>query len=809
MKRASLALVSLLVPFLCSGQESLSYQQPPQAIIDIADAAPTPSVVLDPGRASMLLLHRPSLSSIDALAAPELRLAGLRLDPRTSARSRRNVATRLSIVSLGDGASQDVTGLPARAAIDHAAYAPDGQRVAFTNTTDRGLELWVADVATAQARRVHESLNGVFRGSPFAWLGDGGSIVARTVSSDRGPAPAAPSVPDGPIVQETLGEVSPARTYQDLLTSNHDSDLFEHYATAQLAVIDPSGSTTNIGEPGVIARIEPSPDGGLVLVETLERPFSFLVPYYRFPTRVEVWDTAGAVVREVARLPLAEDVPIGRNAVRSGRRDFGWRADADRTLYWVEAQDGGDPRAEARYRDEVFTWAAPFDAEPQVLVSLGYRFSHVYWSSDDVALVEEWWWSNRSRRLWRVRPSVQDGPPENVFDYSYEDRYNAPGAPLTKDAEGHVLVTDADGRIFLTGEGASPEGNRPFLDRLDLATGETTRLFRSEAPWFETPIAWVDQAAGTVLTLRESRDEPPNYFVRDTSSDRLTALTSFEHPYPALAGVGRELIRYDRNDGVKLTATLYTPPGYDPADGRLPLLVWAYPREYKSAAAAAQVRDSPHRFSRIRWGSPLYWLTQGFAVLEGATMPIVGEGDQEPNDTYVDQLVASGRAAVEEAVRRGVADPDRVAIGGHSYGAFMTANLLAHSDLFRAGIARSGAYNRTLTPFGFQSEQRTFWEAPSIYFAMSPFMHAHKINEPILMTHGVADNNSGTFPIQSRRLYHALKGHGATARLVMFPHESHGFRARESVLHTLWEMDRWLDRYVKNAEPRASSDGNQ
>jgi dipeptidyl aminopeptidase/acylaminoacyl peptidase len=356
--------------------------------------------------------------------------------------------------------------------------------------------------------------------------------------------------------------------------------------------------------------------------------------------------------------------------------------------------------------------------------------------------------------------------------------------------------------VFLTAEGASPEGSRPFVDALDLTSGKKTRLFHSEGPVYEYPLAFLSVASRTLLTRRESTEEPPNYFARDLKTNEVRALTSFPHPYPGLVGATRELVRYQRPDGVALTATLHLPPGYSPSSGSLPLIVWAYPREYKSADAAAQVRESPYRFSRVSWGSPLYWLTQGYAIMDDAAMPIVGEGDEEPNDTYVEQLVASAKAAVDEAARRGVADPDRAAIGGHSYGAFMTANLLAHSDVFRAGIARSGAYNRTLTPFGFQSEERTFWEAPETYFTMSPFMHADQIDEPILLVHGEADNNSGTFPIQSQRLFHALKGHGARARLVLLPHESHGYRGRESVLHTLWETNEWLERYVKNAPPR-------
>jgi dipeptidyl aminopeptidase/acylaminoacyl peptidase len=313
-----------------------------------------------------------------------------------------------------------------------------------------------------------------------------------------------------------------------------------------------------------------------------------------------------------------------------------------------------------------------------------------------------------------------------------------------------------------------------------------------------------------VLTRRESVQEPPNYFYHNLEKNRTVQLTGFPHPTPQLKGITKELIRYNRDDGLKLTARLYLPDGYTTADGPLPMVMWAYPREYKSADAAGQVTDSPYRFIRTSWSSPVVWLLRGYAVLDYPSMPIIGEGDEEPNDSFIEQLVAGAKAAIDEVVRRGVADPERIAIGGHSYGAFMTANLLAHSDLFRAGIARSGAYNRSLTPFGFQSEDRTFWEAPETYFAMSPFMHADKVDEPILLIHGEADNNSGTYPMQSERFYNALKGHGAICRLVMLPHESHGYRARESALHVLYETDRWLEKYVKNAGPRKTRElGNE
>ena len=811
------------------------YRTPPDTIARIAEAPPTPGISVSPDATHAVLTHRASLIPLAELTRPELRIAGLRLDPATSAASRRRTRNGLTLKRLRDGAAIALTGLPDPLRADHLSWSPDGARFAFTHTEDDDVELWVAEVAGGAARRVLDEVRAMFRDAPYHWLPDGSGLVARVAVEEGaarrifgGVGAASRLLPGGvrfaartarnrlggddgplptPVIQETTGRVAPVRTYQDLLTSPQDEALFLHHGTARVVTVDLDGKTEEIAGPGIIRDAVPSPDGDYLLVTTIHQPFSYLVPYSRFPQRIEVRDRDGAVVREVADLPLMEEIPIGRDSAPIGPRRVAWRGDRDATLVWIEARDGGDPHAEAPVRDELVQLAAPFEGDPETLLQAPLRLTGaVFGGGRGVAISR--WWLTRAEQIWSL-PTAGTGEPMLAFDTSYEDRYAAPGAPMTGRNErgARVLLTSADGsKAYLTAEGASPEGNRPFVDEWDLESGAVRRLFRSDADSYETPLALLDPEAGLLLTRRETRLSPPNYFLRDLGgAGEARAITDFPHPYPDLEGAGRELIRYSRDDGVELTALLHTPPGYDPArDGRLPLLVWAYPREYKSAAAAAQVRDSPQRFSFVSWGSALYWLTQGYAVMENATMPIIGEGDREPNDRYVEQLVASGRAAVDEAVRRGVADPERTAIAGHSYGAFMTANLLAHSDIFRAGIARSGAFNRTLTPFGFQSEQRTFWEAPEVYFRMSPFMHADQVNEPILLVHGAADNNSGTFPIQSRRFYHALKGHGAVARLVMLPHESHGYAARESVMHTLWEQHRWLERHVKNAPARES-----
>jgi len=780
----------------------LHYQMPPKAIADLVDAPRSPVVSVSPDQKWMLLLKYPALTSIEDLSRPELRLAGLRINPRTNGPSREWYFNEMMFKKISNGTEHEISGLPESPKITNINWSPDGKWIAFTISHNDRLELWAAEVKSGQAAPVlPHPLNAAY-GSPYHWLSDSKTIIAKTIPANRGTSPEEPIVPSGPIIQENIGGKAPARTYQDLLKNAYDKVMFEHYATAQMLRIALDARSVPIGAAGIIRRATPSPDGKYILVETIHRPFSYTVPVYRFPKRVEVWDLDGNVVHEVADLPLAESVPIAFGSVRTGRRDVGGRADADATLHWTEALDDGDAGTEEEERDQVYLLPAPFDGDPVPLITLSLRYEDVRWGNDDLAIVSEWWWKTRKVRTWQVGPGSPEREPRLLIDRSWEDRYSDPGRPLLRktDRGTSVLLTADNGKtLFLLGDGASPEGDRPFLDEFDLKTLETKRLFRSQEPHFERPVRFLDVKKRKLLTRRESVNEPPNYFLRDLNKDDIKQITFFPHPTPQLKDVQKELIRYERSDGVQMTATLYLPAGYSPDDGPLPMMMWAYPQEYKSADAAGQVTDSPYRFIRIGWYSPLLWLVHGYAVLDDPTMPIVGEGDEEPNDTYVEQLVASAQAAVDEVVKRGVADRNRIAIGGHSYGAFMAANLLAHSDLYRAGIARSGAYNRTLTPFGFQSEERTLWETPEVYFAMSPFMHAEKVNEPILLIHGEADNNSGTYPLQSERFYGALKGQGATARLVMLPHESHGYRARESVMHVLWEMTEWLDNYVKNA----------
>ncbi len=801
--RISLLCVLSLTAFLLKGQDQSAYQMPPKVIADMIDAPPTPTVNLSPNLDWMLLMERASLPSIEDLAQEELRLAGLRINPRTSGPSRIGYITGLKLKNLLTNVEKAVTGLPENPKLSNIAWSPDGSRIAFTHTRENGIELWVADIATATAKALTPAeVNDVAGNNAFTWLSDNQTILYASIPAGRGEMPQKPKVPAGPVIQENTGGAAPVRTYQDLLENPHDEALFTWLATAQLKMLDTgAGQSKNFGIPGIYAGFNPSPDGNFILLTGIQPPFSYLVPYYLFPQTVEIVDRQGKKVQSIANIPLADNIPKGFDAVREGRRSFNWRADASATLYWVEAQDGGDPKKQVEVRDKLFSLEAPFNSSPKEVMGFQLRFGGLTWGDGNLALATERWRQNRRVITSRWAPANPETGKTTVFDRSSEDSYNDPGNFVTGPNKygRSVLLSSADGRsLYLTGQGASPEGNRPFIDEYNLETGATKRLWRSEAPYYEIPVD-LDVKAGKAVTRRESKDDPPNYFLRDLKTGKLTQLTQFKNPYEALKGVSKEMVRYQRADGVELTGTLYLPAGYNKEkDGALPVMMWAYPREFKSADAAGQITSSPYEFIRPGWGSPIFWVTRGYAVFDNFAMPIIGEGAEEPNETFVPQLQAGADAAVQKIVEMGVADPNRLAVGGHSYGAFMTANLLAHTDLFAAGIARSGAYNRTLTPFGFQSEERTYWEAPDVYFEMSPFNFADKIKEPLLMIHGEADNNSGTFPIQSERFYAALKGHGATVRLVMLPHESHGYQARESVMHMFYEMDQWMEKHVKN-----------
>lgn len=795
------AVPALATPAAAQAPAAPTYQQPPQPIAQILDSKPNPTASLSPDRKTLLLQDRSNLPSIAELSEPMLRLAGYRINPKNNGPANSRVAwlTGLSFQAVDGGAARVVAGLPADARLTNVSWAPNGKAVAFLLNTPAGLELWTADVASAQARRLTGPSVNAANGAGFSWLPDASGLLVQAVPAGRRAAPDVTRPPSGPTVAETGGRAAPVRTYQDLLADAGDEALFEHYFTSQLTIVPLNGRARTLGQPGVFLNASVSPDGRFILQTRVKKPYSYVVPASLFPADVIITDLNGREVHRVADLPLRDNVPTPFDAVAPGPRSAQWRADADATLVWAEAQDGGDPRNAAEVRDRVFMLPAPFNDRPRTLIDLKERYAGVQWGREDTAIVNSRWFNTRHETRTLVDPS-NPGAGRVLVDRNYQDRYNDPGSVVVEpNARGRSVIRfTADGsKVFVEGDGATRQGEYPFLDTLDLKTGETERVWRSAQGEYESVVGILDDAGRKLVTYRESRTDPANLRLRDLDGG-VTQLTQFPDPAPQLAEVKRELITYTRDDGVQLSGTLYLPAGYDKdRDGPLPLVMWAYPAEFTDAAVAGQVVDTENRFVRPSGISHLFLLTQGYAVLDNPSMPIVGKDGAEPNDTYIEQLSASAKAAVDAVVALGVADRDRIAVGGHSYGAFMTANLLAHTDLFKTGIARSGAYNRTLTPFGFQAEQRSYWEATETYNEMSPFTYANKVNEPILLIHGGADDNSGTFPVQSERFYAALKGNGATVRYVVLPLEAHGYRARESVGHTQWEMVTWLNRYLK------------
>ncbi|PSL48903.1 glutamyl peptidase [Chitinophaga niastensis] len=798
MRKLILSL-SLFITFRTYAQDALKYQTPPQSILELAMAAPSPSVDFNSKGDVMLVMERTSYPTIEELSQPEYRLAGNRINPANFGPSRGGYITAIRIKLVNGKKEYAVTGLPANARISNIRWSPAQKSIAFTVTNNNSITLWKADVASGVAKQLStRRLNDT--GVPaFTWI-DEERILAMAVPAGIGNAPEKPVAPEGPTVQQTSGKAAPAATFQDMLKNPYDEKLFDYYFQSEPLIISNSGEQV-IGKPAIYSTAAPSPDNQYLLMESLHRPYSYLVGAGRFPTAIEIWKMNGELVKKLASNPLDEVRPKGFDATSNYPRNFAWRNDAPATIWWVQALDGGDPKKEVPFRDVVNTLAAPFNGDPTLLVQTTNRFAGISWANAQLALVSDVNNTQQKVKVSRIDPSHPAQAPVTIIDRSENDRYNDPGEPVMVKNQYNrsVLYVSPSNELLMTAPGASPEGDRPFLSKFSLNDGKQNILWRSQAPYYEQVTNVIDPAKLVVVVARESVTSPVNYYLQDLKKkNAAVTLTAFPHPQPQLEGVQKQLLKYKRKDGVDLTAMLYLPKGYDPAkDGRLPVLMWAYPREYKSASDAAQVRGSAYKFTRVNYGSPIFWVTRGFAIMDATEMPIVGEGDKEPNDSFIEQLVMNADAAVDKITTMGVGDKNRIAVGGHSYGAFMTSNLLAHTNLFKAGISRSGAYNRTLTPFGFQNEQRTYWQAPDVYYKMSPFSYADKIKTPILMIHGEADNNSGTFPIQSERLYNAIKGNGGTARLVFLPQESHGYAAKESILHMLWEMDEWLMKYVK------------
>ena len=796
--------LSILFCFsIIKSQENYSYQRPPKEILELVDVSLPPRVLIDENKKFMVHLFRDSYKSIIELSNPEIKLAGLRLNPNSNSRSRTNYYNNVMISKMDqiDKSAKQIKGLPKNPKLANIKWSPDQTKIAMTNTKEEGVELWFIDLEKLTAKKLTGPKLNASLGDVITWYQDSKNILAKfKLKNSPDIIDGVDVVPNGPIISSNDGKKAQNRTYQDLLKNEVDEKNFETLARSVLSKVSLKGKTKLLAKKNLYHEIDFSPDGKFILISIIQKPFSYLVPYYRFPMKYAIYSSKGKELTVLHEVPLIEDLPKGFMAVRTGPRNFSWRSDRPSDLIFVEALDGGNPEKDIKYRDEIFEIGYPFKQNKVSLLKTINRFYRIDWCNDTLALGYDYWWNTRNTKTYVFSPSNSNKKPKIIIDRNYQDRYNDPGSFVKRrNFYGKSILAVNKNNLFLMGDGFRDDGQFPFIDKLDLNSLKKVRLYESSFKDKKEDLLDFEVDNNMILTRIESASEYPNYFFRDLKTDSLTKITDFENPFLSIMDVSKEVIEYKRSDGIDLSATLYLPKGYDiNKKQKLPMIMWAYPREFKDNKSASQITQNKNEFTFPYWGSPIYWLTRGYVVLDDVSFPIIGEGDTQPNDNFRKQLVDNASSAINRVYELGYIDKEKVAIGGHSYGAFMVANLLSHSKLFAAGIARSGAYNRTLTPFGFQSEERNYWEAPDTYYNMSPFMHAEKVKTPLLLIHGVEDNNSGTYPLQSQRYFNALKGLGATTRLVMLPKESHSYRAKESIMHMLWEQDRWLEKYVKN-----------
>jgi dipeptidyl aminopeptidase/acylaminoacyl peptidase len=799
MKIKSILFLLLGFSINCFGQENLSYQKPSSEILALADYERAPSVSMDSKKEYMLLSYRNTYKTLDDLNQEEMRLGGLRINPVTNISSTVTYINNLKIRKITAKDETQVAGLPQNARLTNVSWSPDEKKIAFTNTTNSGVELWIIDVATATAKKITSDNLNANLGSPYNWMNDNQTLLVKVLPKNR---PALinekKDLPKGPTVSVSDGSKSQNRTYQDLLKNKNDEANFDALVTSELYKVTISGTSTLFKTADIYAGESFSPDGNYLMLTTIQKPYSYIVPLSRFPQKSIVYDLNGKEIKQVNEVPLTEIMPKGFSSVRKGKRSMSWRSDKPSTLVYVETLDEGDQAKKVDYRDEVFQWNAPFNSAPTSMMKTQQRFGGISWGNDTFAIAYDSWYDTRNTKTYLLNPSNPNETPKVISDRNSQDIYSDPGNFETKKNEfGRYVIATENGNAYLIGDGHTKEGQFPFIDELNLKTLKTKRLYTSKIKDKKEDLMSIeDYKKGDVLVMIQSKNDYPNYYFRNIKSGKLTPITAFKNPFESIKNVYKEVIKYKRKDGVDLSGTLYLPAGYDRTKKeKLPLLIWAYPAEFKDKNSAGQNDKNPNEFTFPNYGSFVYWVTKGYAVLDDASFPIIGEGTTEPNDTFITQLVDDAEAAINAVDNLGYINRKK---GGHSYGAFMTANLLTHSNLFACGIARSGAYNRTLTPFGFQSEQRNYWDVPAIYNGISPFMNADKMKTPLLLVHGEADNNPGTFTLQTERYFQALKNLGAPTRMVILPKESHGYAAKENIFHLLWEQDQFLEKYLKN-----------
>jgi len=750
-----------------------TWQSPEEDILKILHAPKLPRTSTSPTRTHMILTNPVTYPPLSELAGPMLKLAGTRVNPKNNYYHGRHGGTSPRVLTIKDGNTVSLN-IPDEAEVLSTRWTADGQRFAMSVGFEDRIELWIGDIKGEVAKVPDMTLNPIMDRA-VKWFPDQEKILIRRIN-DRGTVPQKPSIPNGPKVLEDAG-ASARSTYEsrNLLETSYDDELFSYYTQCELVIYDTKRKQTQVVGPAAsYSNASISTDGNYLLVKRLKKPWSHEVAWWRFANDVEVWDLKGNLVKTIVNHPIANEVPI--HGVITGPRNVSWQPTAPHTLFWREALDGGDPVAEADFRDKLMRWVAPFDTEAEEVFKAEHRIQMTMWGeSDGMLMVYQRERMKRWRYVWLL--DVNKGTSKQWFDLDESDRYNDPGYPLfTQLDNGKYVIKVEDGSIYFRGSGGTKDGDRPFVDQRNIETGEIERIFRCAKGKYEYFVDFAEEP-NTFIMSSESSSTVPNFYLakfgesieaetgESTRSITKQAITKFEDPSPELRQIENKIIRYERNDGVELSFQLLLPPGYKEGT-KVPTVVYAYPMEYGGAKTAGQVRGSSNRFMRIYGPSHKYFLMRGYAILDKTAMPMIGD-PETVYDTFVPQLVADAEAAVAKAVDMGIADPDRIGVIGHSHGGLMVANLLAHSDLFCAGIARSGSYNKTNQPYGFQGERRSLFEATKSYIDCSPTFFADKVNEPILIIHGDDDANPGTLTFQSEVFYEAVRGSGGTARLVL------------------------------------------
>jgi dipeptidyl aminopeptidase/acylaminoacyl peptidase len=787
---------SALTP--CAAAGSGGYRQPPQDVVAIIAARKPPLISVAPDRRQAILAEPEGFTRLEDLARPAVSVDGRRFDLGSHARRGMVHYSGLTLLALGTGESRRLP-LADNARIGYPQWSPRSDRLAFGVFAPTGVELWHAGTEDMQPVKVEGLRLNTAGGRSFVWMPDGQRILCRLVAAGADGMPRLPLSIPGPIVLEATGSRQPA-AMRAVGRNPHEHQLFNYFMRSQLAIANTStGELAPIGVPDLYGDIAPSPDGNFILVTRMTPPGDAPDVGLSPADTLEVWTASGQIVSSLLSSPEAVSTEARK------RRGFRWQHTASATLQWIEDMFPSDGLRAGTGGERLMVLAAPFSAAPREVFRSEHAITGIDWvDASESAIVHVYDEQERRAAAWLVDLRRPGAEARSLWTRHIDDRYDDPGRPMTKrNAAGLDVVIQEHGDIYMSARGVTPQGERPFVSRWSLTEMDGEVLWRSSEGTYAEAIALLDDEEPRLLIRHEAATMPPNYAVVGLRGGPRRELTSFRSPGAETFRVRKEVVTFPRADGIMLQATLYSP--MQKADEeRLPLVLWAYPRTYADAQRAGQVSRSGDHFSAFDRAIPAFLAMHGFAVMDQVSMPIV-RADRGAGRSFSEQVVASARAAIDKAVEMGVADPQRVGVAGHSFGAFMTVSLLAHSELFKAGVAFSGAYNRTLTPFGFQTERRTLWEAPNMYMEMSPLMYAHRITAPLLLVHGSQDENRGTTPMQSERLFQAIMGQGGTAKLVMLPYEGHVYRARESVLHSAAEMLEWFSLHLRRGATMATS----